>query len=126
MYGTEIMAVATGAAGTLVAAGVTGSAQAVRARIFALLRRGSAEEQDAVVAIAEDATGLTEAEKIEALAVRIAAHVMAHPDALPEVEAVAVADSAGTNYHQHNTGSGIFIGRDHVGNLTINHGGQTP
>ncbi|GGP36402.1 hypothetical protein [Streptomyces abikoensis] len=123
MYEAEIMTVATGAAGTLVAAGVSGGAHALRARIVALFRHGTSEEQAAALAVVEQEAGLTEGERIEALATRIAAYLVAHPDAIPEVKAVA-ADFKATTYYQHNTGSGIFIGRDHVGDLTINHGGS--
>ncbi|MFB6847922.1 hypothetical protein ACFCXS_24120 [Streptomyces sp. NPDC056373] len=124
MYEAEIMTVASGAAGTLVAAGVTGGAQALRARVVALFRRGTVQEQDAAVAAAESASGRTETERIEALAALIAAHLVAHPDARPDIEAAA-ADSNAVIYHQHNTGSGVFVGRDHLGDLTINHGGST-
>ncbi|MGW0701565.1 hypothetical protein ACWD0A_20050 [Streptomyces sp. NPDC002867] len=36
---------------------------------------------------------------------------------------MALTVTGPTVYNQHNTGSGLFIGGDNHGSLTINHGG---
>ncbi|MCJ0873307.1 hypothetical protein [Streptomyces sp. AP-93] len=48
-------------------------------------------------------------------------HLDAHPEAIPEFKALTMEGT--TVYNQQNTGSGLFIGGDNHGGLTINHGG---
>lgn len=123
MYDAELLAIATGAAGTLVASGVAGGALALRERVASLLRRATAGERDAVTEIIENGSGLTASQMIEILASCLADYLVAHPDAIPEFE--ASARGGVSVYNQHNTGTGVFIGRDHCGDLTINHGGES-
>lgn len=122
MGAAEYLDIATGAAGTLLAGGITATGAAAGSRIAHLFRRGTADEQSTVVALIGDPVASYE-QRIERLAAQIYAHLVTHPDALVEFATLATAGSS--TYNQQNTGSGTFIGRDHVGDLTINHHGTS-
>ncbi|MFB6948680.1 hypothetical protein ACFCXP_03495 [Streptomyces niveus] len=79
--------------------------------------------RDEVTEIVENGSDLTASQMIEILASRLAEYLVTHPDAIPDFE--ASVRGRGITFNQHNTGSGVFIGRDHFGDLKINHGGES-
>jgi hypothetical protein len=118
-------AVATGAAGNIVAYLVQGHADTLRARIAAIFRHGGPErESEALRMLADDASALSQSTGNQAAAtVRwtalLTAVLAAHSEACPEVEALAASAPAATKTvhigSQHNHGSGTFIGGDNTG-----------
>ncbi|MGC0328026.1 hypothetical protein RKD23_001016 [Streptomyces sp. SAI-170] len=113
--------VVSGSAIALATGAVTGGTAWVSTKVRELLRRGTRDEQDAVIAVLDDQEATPE-ERAERLAPLIQAHFDAHPDAIREFMALTMTGT--TVYNQQNTGNGVFIGGDHHGNLTINHGGE--
>lgn len=112
--------VAGGAGGTLAAGAITSGAAWVRTKVRTLMRRGTAAEQDAVIAMLDDQEATPE-ELAERVTPLLHSHLDAFPEAITEFKALTVTGP--TVYNQHNTGDGVFIGGDNHGGLTINHGG---
>lgn len=112
--------VASGAAGTLIGGAVTGGTVWFRAKVRELARRGTNAEQEAMIAVLDDQNATPE-ELTERLTPLIKAHLDAYPQAATEFEALTLTGP--TIYNQTNNGSGVFIGGDNHGGLTINHGG---
>ncbi|MEU6347527.1 hypothetical protein ABZ883_42165 [Streptomyces sp. NPDC046977] len=132
MSETELMAIATGAAGTIAAAMATSGALAIRDRVATLFHRGTAAEQsEALDAVDRDAASLADGRPVEQVtrlwAVRIASYLAAHPEAVPDATRLAQPPrvDASQTWHQHNTGRGTFIGRDVHGGITSNHNGPS-
>ncbi|MGX9888715.1 hypothetical protein [Streptomyces sp. NPDC002276] len=133
MYDAELMAVATGAAGTLVAAIATSGAEQMRLRVAHFFRRATPDQQRAATQAVDDTavqltspTPETQALAETAWAQLIARYLAEHRDALSEVDALAVpTPSAPKVWHQHNTGTGTFIGGDVHGGMTFNYGGTS-
>ncbi|MBD0422732.1 hypothetical protein H0H10_26875 [Streptomyces sp. TRM S81-3] len=111
--------VVTGSAIVLATGAVTGGTAWVGAKVRELLRRGTRDEQDAVIAALDDHEATPE-ERAERVAPLIQAHFDAYPAAIREF--LALTMTGPTVYNQQNTGNGVFIGGDHHGNLTINQG----
>lgn len=111
--------VANGTAVTLATGAVTGGAVWISTKVRNLLHRGTPAEQDAVIAVFDDLSATPE-ELTARLTPLLQAHLDAYPEAINEFKALTVTGS--TVYNQHNTGSGLFIGGDNHGGLTINHG----
>ncbi|MCX4783071.1 hypothetical protein [Streptomyces sp. NBC_01264] len=112
--------IAAGSAVALASGAVTGGAAWVGLKVRELVRRGSTAEQDAVIAVFDDRDATSD-ELVGRLTPLIRVHLDAHPEAIPEFKALTMAGT--TLYNQQNTGSGLFIGGDNHGGLTINHGG---
>ncbi|MER6655244.1 hypothetical protein ABT248_32485 [Streptomyces sp. NPDC000971] len=74
-------------------------------------------EQEAMIAVLDDENATPE-ELTRRLASLIETHLDEYPEASDEFKALALAGS--TTYNQTNSGSGVFIGGDNHGGLTIN------
>lgn len=133
MYDAELMAVATGAAGTLVAAIATSGAEKMRLKVAHFFRRATPEQQrTAAQAVDDTAAQLTSpSPETQALAATawaqlIAQYLAEHGDAVSEVDELAVpAPPASKVWNQHNSGTGTFIGGDVHGGMTFNYGGAS-
>ncbi|MGW2342727.1 hypothetical protein [Streptomyces sp. NPDC001661] len=132
MYEAELVAVATGAAGTLVAAIATSGAQATKAQVMRFFRHGTPGQQRAAIQEIDDTTArlgssATDAhgQSVRAWAELITQYVIEHREAVDEIGELTEAGERGTVrvWNQHNTGSGTFIGGDVHGGLTLHHGG---
>ncbi|MFD4589161.1 hypothetical protein [Streptomyces rubiginosohelvolus] len=115
-------AVASGTAGTLAAGAITSGTAWARTTVRTLMRRGTAAEQDNVIAALDDQESTPE-ELAERVLPFLHAHLDVFPEAITEFKALTVTGP--TVYNQRNTGDGVFIGGDNHGGLTINHGGPT-
>ncbi|WP_019885846.1 hypothetical protein [Streptomyces purpureus] len=86
------------------------------------MHRGTVAEQNEAVAVFDDPDATT-----EELAARVTpllrAHLDAYPVAVNQFRALTVGGT--TIYNQSNTGTGVLIGGDNHGGLTINHGGPS-
>lgn len=133
MYDAELMAVATGAAGTLVAAIATSGAEQMRLKVAHFFRRATPDQQRAAAQAVDDtAAQLTvpspEAQALAATAWAqlIAQYLVEHRDAMSEVDELVVSTVRTSKiWNQHNTGTGTFIGGDVHGGLTFNYGGAS-
>ena len=117
------MAIATGAAGNVVAYMLSGRVDAVRERIAHIFRRASEEQQAEVrQALDSDAVALAERSASQSdvslhWAMRLAIELHAHPDARPDVAALAalgVGDRPQISIHT-NTGSGPYVAGNNNG-----------
>jgi hypothetical protein len=131
MYDAELMAVATGAAGTLVAAIATSGAEKMRLKVAHFFRRATPDQQRAAAQAVDDTAAQLTSPSAEAQALAAAAwaqliaqYLAEHRDAMSEVDELAVPTPAASKiWNQHNTGAGTFIGGDVHGGLTLNYGG---
>ena len=131
MYDAELMAVATGAAGTLVAAIAASGAEKMRLRVAHFFRRANLDQQRAAAQAVDDTAAQLTAPTPEAQALAatawaqlIAQYLAEHRDAMSEVDDLAVHNSTASKvWNQHNTGTGTFIGGDVHGGMTFNYGG---
>ncbi|MFB7470375.1 hypothetical protein [Kitasatospora sp. NPDC056184] len=113
--------VATGSAVALVSGAVTGGLAWAGMKVRELVHRGTPAEREALIAVFSDREIGSE-ELVTRLTSLIRAHLDSHPEAIPEFMALTATGT--TVFNQHNTGSGLFIGGDNHGSLTINHGGS--
>lgn len=113
-------AVATGTAVALATEATLGRWEWAKAKVRELMHRGTAAEQNHAVAVFDDQDATA-----EELAARVTPFLRAHLDAYPvavnEFKTLTVGGT--TIYNQSNTGTGVFIGGDNHGGLTINHSG---
>lgn len=109
----------SGAAGTLIGGALTYGAVWFHTKVRKLARRGSDAEQEAMIAVLGDENASQE-ELTHRLASLIDAHLVAYPEASSEFKTFTLAGPS--TYHQTNSGSGVFIGGDNHGGLTINPG----
>ncbi|MCT2589802.1 hypothetical protein LHJ74_07720 [Streptomyces sp. N2-109] len=131
MYDAELMAVATGAAGTLVAAIAASGAEKMRLKVAHFFRRANLDQRRAAAqAVNDTAAQLTsptpEAQALAATAWAqlLARYLAEHRDAMSEVDELAVpTPPASKVWNQSNTGTGTFIGGDVRGGMTLNYGG---
>ncbi|MDG4858779.1 hypothetical protein P8605_11555 [Streptomyces sp. T-3] len=131
MYEAELMATATGAAGTLVAAIATWGAENARAKVVRFFRRGGQDQQRAAVQAVDDTVARLASPDpgAQALSVSLWAQLFAqylaeHREAAAELdELTAVGTAAVKVVNQHNTGAGTFIGGDVHGGITLHQGG---
>jgi len=119
-------AIATGAAGNIIAYMLNGRVDALRAQVGRMFRHGTEQEQAlALRTLEDDAAALTQQGASEtALTGRwislLLSYLTAHPEARGDIEAFAsspVANKAMNIGSQHNHGSGTFIGGDNYGNI---------
>ncbi|MDQ0848045.1 hypothetical protein [Streptomyces sp. V1I6] len=112
--------VAAGSAVVLATGGLTHGVAWVRTTVRKFMHRATHAEQDAVItALADqDAT-------VEELAARVTplieAHFNVYSSAVNEFRSLTLNGT--TTYNQTNSGSGVFIGGNNHGGLTINQGG---
>ncbi|WP_217554049.1 hypothetical protein [Streptomyces sp. GbtcB6] len=133
MYDAELMAVATGAAGTLVAAIATSGAEQIRQKVAHFFRRATPDQQRAAAQAVDDTAAALASPSPEARALAatawtqlIARYIDEHRDSMNEVGELAVAaPPASKVWNQHNTGTGTFIGGDVHGGMTVNYGGAS-
>ncbi|MGW3127061.1 hypothetical protein [Streptomyces sp. NPDC001123] len=131
MYETELMAVATGAAGTLVAAIATSGAEKMRVKVAHFFRRATPEQQRAATQAVDDtAAQLTppgsdsQAIATNAWAELIAHYLAEHPDAISDIDELGSPTPPDSKvWNQRNTGTGTFIGGDVRGDVVFNYGG---
>lgn len=120
MPDAELLAIATGAAATILADAVRLGWGRARTTVDRLFRHGTQDERDAARAalsrgVADDDLRIT-------LASLLAAHAERRPEVLAELRSLATSPSAvPTVQVQRNEGSGTFIAGDVLGGLTINH-----
>ncbi|MFI9789099.1 hypothetical protein ACIHEI_37130 [Kitasatospora sp. NPDC051984] len=137
MLDPDLVTIATGAGGTIVASMITKGAIVARARIAGLFRRGTPDEQTAAInAFDNDARVLAEWARVtdqnaelaaelagamdqisQEWARRIVEYVTAHPEALSDFEALAAAATVSNFGVQHNSGSGTFINGTVIGGV---------
>ncbi|MFJ2407080.1 hypothetical protein ACIOUE_37935 [Streptomyces xanthochromogenes] len=126
MLDATAIAVATGAAGNVIAYLIQGNIDDVRARIAAIFRRTSAGHRaEALRVLDEDAAALSQQTVSQAdVTARwtglLTAVLAAHPDARADIEALASTTAATKTVNigsQHNHGGGTFIGGDHHGDI---------
>ncbi|MFB6441715.1 hypothetical protein ACFCVY_33905 [Streptomyces sp. NPDC056411] len=142
MFDPELVSIATGAAGTIVASMVTGGAVAIRPRIAQLFRRGTQDEQtlalnahdndsrtlaewaraaDSDPAIAPD-LACAEEQITQEWAQRLAEYVASHPETRSDLEAIVGAGASSNNGSQRNTGSGTFVNGTVIGGIRNTYG----
>ncbi|NSC22254.1 hypothetical protein FM076_14070 [Streptomyces albus subsp. chlorinus] len=127
MLDAAATAIATGAASNVLAYLLQGRADALRARISTIFRRGTAdEESDALRALEEHAEGLeqhrlTQAEVTAQWSSVLTAFLTAYPEAREDIEALSSSTPTDTKTvnigAQHNHGRGTFIGGDNYGSV---------
>jgi hypothetical protein len=133
MYETELWAVATGAAGTLVAAIATYGAERVRLKVTRFFRHATPDQQRVAAQAVDDTAAqlASPAPDTQDLAVSMWARLISqylaeHRDAMGEVdELVMPAPTGPKTWNQHNNGAGTFIGGDVYGGVTFNYGGAS-
>ncbi|MBJ7902165.1 hypothetical protein IF655_02480 [Streptomyces sp. DSM 110735] len=131
MYDAELMAVATGAGGTLVAAIAASGAEKMRLKVAHFFRRASLDQQRAAARAVDDtaaqlASGTPETQALaaSAWAQLIAQYLAEHNEAMSEVDELAIPSPPVSKvWHQHNASTGTFIGGDVHGGMTFNYGG---
>ncbi|PNG93449.1 hypothetical protein [Streptomyces malaysiensis] len=130
MYDAELMAVATGAAGTLVAAIAASGAEQMHLKVAHFFRLASPDQQRAAAQAVDDtAVQLTPSSpeaQVLAWAQLIAQYLAEHHDAMSELDELVVpTPPASKVWNQHNNGTGTFIGGDVHGGVTFNYGGAS-
>jgi hypothetical protein len=121
-------AIATGAAGNIIAHLLDGKLDSLRAQVARIFRHGTDEQQTAALqALDTDAAALARrtiagSDLTERWADLLLSYLSAHPGAREDLEAFALA--ADTNEpmnigSQNNYGAGPFIGRDNYGSMTF-------
>lgn len=127
-------AVATGAAGNIIAYMLNGRVDALRARVARIFRHGTEQERSTVLrTLKEDAVALTQqgASKThvtERWISLLLSYLDAHPEARGDIEALASAPIINKTMNigsQHNHGSGPFIGGDNYGDMTFGGEGNS-
>ncbi len=120
MSDAELLAIATGAAATILADAVRLGWDRARATVDRLFRQGTEGERDA--ALGALSRGVADDDRRIALASLLAAHAERRPEVLAELRSLAASPSAAPALQvQRNEGSGTFIAGDVIGGLTINH-----
>jgi hypothetical protein len=121
-------AIATGAAGNIIAYMLNGRVDALRVQIARIFRHGTEQERSVVLrTLEDDAVALTQQEASKtALTGRwtglLLSYLTAHPEARGDIEAFASVSGIHKTMNigsQHNHGSGPFIGGDNYGNITF-------
>jgi cytidylate kinase len=121
-------AIATGAAGNIIAYMLNDRLDALRAQFARIFRHGTEKEKSAALqALEQDASALLNGKASEASLAKqwinfLLSYLAAHPRVREDLE--AFNSSAGVNKtmiieSQHNHGSGVFIGGDNYGSMTF-------
>jgi hypothetical protein len=128
------IAIATGAAGNIVAYMLNGRVDALRAQVARIFRHGTEQERSAALrTLKEDAVALTQqgASKTDVTGrwtSLLLSYLAAHPEAQGEIKAFASAPIINKTMNigsQHNHGSGPFIGGDNYGDMTFRGEGNS-
>ncbi|GHH08840.1 hypothetical protein [Streptomyces rubradiris] len=129
MLDAAALAVATGAAGNVLAYLLQGQTDALRTRISAIFQRGTAREESvALRALEEHAEALeqrrvTQAEVTAQWSSLLTAFLTAYPETRADIEALRSSLPSGTKTvhigSQHNHGRGTFIGGDNHGTIRV-------
>ncbi len=120
-------AIATGAAGNIIAYMLNGQVDALRAQVARIVRHGTEQERSVVLqTLEDDAVALTNKKASETDLTRrwtdiLLSYLAAYPESLGDIEAFGtMAINKTMNIgSQHNHGSGPFIGGDNYGNMTF-------
>ena len=121
-------AIATGAAGNIIAYMLNGQVDALRGQVARIFRHGTEPERSAVLrTLKDDAVTLTQQEASKTDVTGrwtsiLLSYLAAHPEARGDIEAFASAPVINKTMNigsQHNHGSGPFIGGDNYGNMTF-------
>jgi hypothetical protein len=120
-------AIATGAAGNIIAYMLNGQVDALRAQVVRIFRHGTEQERYVALRTLEDDTvALTQKRTSETDVTGrwislLLSYLTAHPKARGDIKAFASAPVVKTMNigSQHNHGSGPFIGGDNYGNMTF-------
>lgn len=115
------------------AAIATSGAEKMRLKVTHFFRRATPEQQRAVAQAVDDTAAQLTSPSADAQALAatawaqlIAQYLAGHRDSMSEVHELAVpTPPASRVWHQHNAGTGTFIGGDVHGGLTFNHGGAS-
>jgi hypothetical protein len=121
-------AIATGAAGNVIAYMLNGRVDALRTQAAGMFRHGTPQERATVLrGLDEDAGALKRGEVSEADLTKrwislLASYLAQHPEARSDIEAFGSLDVASRMINigsQNNFGSGFFIGGDNRGSITL-------
>jgi hypothetical protein len=132
MLDPDVMAILTGAAGSIVAYMFNGRVDAARGWLARVFKAATREEQAATLRMLEqDAAAAASHNVREAdlqarwLAI-LASYLAHHPEAKPDLEALAATANTGAQRigAQINLGSGTLIGRDNFGDINPPGGGR--
>jgi hypothetical protein len=128
MLDEVVTAIATGAAGNIIAYMLNGRVDALRAQVARMFRHGTEQERSVILRTLEaDAVTLTKQRVSEAdLTGRwtslLLSYLTVHPEAREDIEAFAstqVINKTMNIASQHNYGSGPFIGGDNYGTMNF-------
>lgn len=133
MLDPDVMAILTGAAGSIVAHVFSGRVDAARGWLARVFQSGTGEERAASLRILEqDAAAVSSHQAREAdlqarwLAI-LASYLAHHPEAKPDLEALAATSAATAGSQavgaQINFGPGTLVGRDNFGDINPPSGG---
>jgi hypothetical protein len=120
------IAIATGAAGNIIAYMLNNRVDALRAQVTRMFRHGTEQERaQALRALEDDAAALTQQGASETALTRrwislLLSYLTAHPEARGDIEGFAASTVGNKTMNigsQHNHGSGTFIGGDNYGNI---------
>jgi hypothetical protein len=123
------MAIATGAAGNMIAYILSNRIDALRAQVTRMFRHGTEQERSAALrTLEDDAVALTQQRASETDLARRWSHLLlsyltAHPEAREDIEAFAASPVVNKTMNvgsQNHYGSGPFIGGDNYGNMSFN------
>ena len=121
-------AIATGAAGNIIAYMLNGQVDALRAQIVRIFQHGSEQERSlALHTVEDDVVALTQKKASESDVTGrwtglLLSYLTAHPEAYGDIKAFAsgpVVNKTTSIGSQHNHGSGPFIGGDNYGDMTF-------
>ena len=128
MFDEVATAIATGAAGNIIAYMLNGQVDALRGQVARIFRHGTEPERSAVLRmLKDDAVTLTQQEASETDVTGrwtsiLLSYLTAHPEAREDIEAFVSAPVINKTMNigsQQNHGSGPFIGGDNYGNMTF-------
>jgi hypothetical protein len=128
MLDEVVTAIATGAAGNIVAYMLNGQVDALRAQIARIFRHWTEQERSTVLrrleddAVALTRQGVSETDLTRRWASLLVSYLTAHPEAHGDIQAFAsvpVINKTMNIGSQHNHASGTFIGGDNYGSINF-------
>ena len=128
MFDEVTTAIATGAAGNVIAYMLNGRVDALRTQVAGMLRHGTPGERTTVLrGLEEDARALkreevSRADLTERWINLLASYLAQHPEARSDIEAFTSLHAASRIINigsQNNIGSGLFIGSDNHGDISL-------
>lgn len=121
-------AIATGAAGNVIAYMLTGRVDALRTQVAAMFRHGTPQERATVLLGLDDDAGALKREEVSKADLTqrwinlLASYLTRHPEARSDIQAFGSLNTASriTNVgSQNNIGAGFFIGGDNHGYINL-------